>query len=294
MVCPKCRGPLAGDDTLRCGLCGAAFPVRDGIPRMSPGAAQEDERMAAEWEAQANAHAIYVDPAFIMNDWERAVLPSLFDWIGNVGGVVLDVGCGIGKLGASLTEIGRSDVTLLGMDFQAALLEEARTGYAARVEGDVHHLPFTDGAFSAAIASNALHHFPDANQAMIEIARVLRPGGVLVSYDPRYITPLETVKKLLRRNDTAFTKDHKAFRVDEYRELLGSSGLAVTEVRTIDPIGPLVATGLDYLKVGKLGIAPVIAKALAAADRKLVGSSGTSPFGLMLAGRAVKSAAHSA
>ena len=290
MACPNCGGPLAGEGELRCGACGATYPVRDGIPRMSPGAAQEDERMAAEWEAQAHAHAIYVDPAFIMNDWERAVLPTLFDWIGSLGGVVLDVGCGIGKLGASLTALGRDDVALVGTDFQATLLEEARVGYTARVEGDVHHLPFRDGAFAAAIASNALHHFPDTDRAMKEIARVLRPGGVFVAYDPRYVTPIETVKKLLRRNDHAFTKDHKAFRVDEYRDLLGSSGLSVTDVRTVDPLGPLVATGLDYLKVGKLGVAPKIAKLLAAADRALVGGSGTSPFGLMLAGRAVKPA----
>ncbi len=250
--------------------------------------------MAAEWQAQAHAHAIYVDPAFIMNDWEREVLPSLFDWIGNSGGVILDVGCGIGKLGAALAARGRSDVTLVGMDFQGELLQEARVGYAARVEGDVHHLPFKSAAFSAAIASNALHHFPDANQAMLEIARVLGPGGVLITYDPRYITPLEKLKKLLRRNDQAFTKDHKAFRVDEYRDLLGSSGLTVTEVRTIDPLGPLVATGLDYLKVGKLGVGPKIAAALAATDRILVGDRGTNPLGLMVAGRAVKSTARSA
>jgi len=143
-------------------------------------------------------------------------------------------------------------------------------------------------AFVGAIASNSLHHFPDPLVAMAEIARVLKPGGVLVSYDPRYVTPLEKLKKLLRRNDSAFTKDHKAFRVDEYRELLGSSGLQVTEVRTVDPVGPLLATGLDYLKVGKLGVAPKVAKILVATDRLLSGAGGNTPFGLMLAGRAVK------
>src|SRR5207247_6238262 len=110
--------------------------------------------------------------------------------------------------------------------------------YIGLVEGDVHHLPFKDAAFGAAIASNSLHHFPYPEVAMVEIARVLCPGGVLVTYDPRYVTLLEVLKKALRKHDKGFTEDHKAFRVDEYRTLLGSSGLKVTDVRTIDPFGP--------------------------------------------------------
>ena len=279
---------LAGDQELRCAACGTSYPIRGGIPRMSDGVKQQDERMAAEWQAQAHAHALYINPAFVMNHWEKQVLPQLFEWVGGVQGTILDVGCGVGMLGTVLAALGRSDVSLLGTDFQGTLLDEARTGYAARVEADVHHLPFRDNSFAAAIASNSLHHFPDPNQAMVEIARVLQPGGVLVTCDPRHLPPLEKLKKLLRRNDEAFTKDHKAFRVDEYRQLLGSSGLSVTDVRTVNPLGPLLATGLDYLKVGRLGFAPAIAKALAATDRIFSGSAGQTPLGLMLAGRAVK------
>jgi SAM-dependent methyltransferase len=152
----------------------------------------------------------------------------------------------------------------------------------------VQRLPFRDGAFAAAIASNSLHHFADAEAAIREIVRVLAPGGTLVTHDPRFVTPLEKVKKLVRRHDPAFTEDHKAFRVDEYRALLASGGLTVDEIATVDPIGPLVATGLDYLKVGRLGLAAPMAKALVAADRFLGGRARHTPFGLMLAGRAVK------
>jgi len=49
------------------------------------------------------------------------------------------------------------------------------------------------------------------------------------------------LKKALRKNDTAFTKDHKAFRVEEYRELLGSSGLVVSDVQTVDAIASAAA-----------------------------------------------------
>jgi ubiquinone/menaquinone biosynthesis C-methylase UbiE len=263
------------------------FPVRGGIARMTDGAEARDEAMAAEWTAQGHAHAIYMDPTFIMNDWERAVLPRLADWMGDASGTILDIGCGVGKLGTALTALGRAPARLIGTDFHGTLLEEVRDGYAGLVQADVHRLPFKDGSFSAAITTNALHHFPDPIVAMSEIARILQPGGVLVTYDPRYITPLEKLKKMLRKNDVAFTKDHKAFRVDEYRELLASSGLEVTDVRTVDPVGPLLATGLDYLKVGRLGVAMQIAKALAMVD----GAIGPNPLGLMLEARAVKPSA---
>jgi SAM-dependent methyltransferase len=291
LVCPRCRGPLTIDSACRCARCQVSFPLRDGIPRMNDGAPERDARMAAEWHAQSEAHALYVDPRSVMNHWESAALPRLVDWIGTARGPVLDVGCGVGHLGRVLAGLGRADLELVGLDFQSELLAEARTGYAARIEGDVHHLPFRDGAFAAAIASNSLHHFPDAHAAMAEITRVLAPGGTLVSYDPRFVTPLEKVKKIVRKHDRAFTPDHKAFRVDEYRALLGSGGLTVVDVTTIDPLGPLVATGLDYLKLGRTGAAGTVARWLAATDRLLAGRTGRTRFGLMLAGRAVKNGA---
>lgn len=290
LVCPRCRGPLTEQpaEMLHCTGCSVTFSLQGGIPRMSDGAEQRDARMAAEWQAQANALVQYRDPGSILANWEVQVLPQFVDWLGHIEGPVLDVGCGVGHLGRSLTAIGRSDVELIGTDFQPELLAEATSGYAGLIEADVHHLPLRDGTFAGAVASNSLHHFPDIDKAMKEIARVLRPGGVLVTYDPRYITPLELLKKRLRRNDSAFTEDHKAFRIEEYRQVLSSSGLTVTDVRCIDPFGILLATGLDYFKVGRRGLAGPIAKGLARFDRLLTGASGHTPIGLMLAGRAVK------
>jgi SAM-dependent methyltransferase len=279
LVCPRCRGSLSEPlraPLLRCPRCEVSFSVEAGIPRMSDGAEQRDARMAAEWQAQSHACSQYSDPASILANWEVQVLPQFVDWLGKADGPILDVGCGVGHLGRSLAAIGRTDVQIIGTDFQAELLAKVGPGYAALLEADVHHLPLRDASFAGVVASNSLHHFPDLELAMREIARVLRPGGVLVSYDPRYITPLELLKKRLRRNDQAFTEDHKAFRIDEYRQVLASSGLQVSEVRCVDPLGILLATGLDYFGAGRRGLATPLAKGL------------HTPLGLMLAGRAVK------
>jgi SAM-dependent methyltransferase len=275
-------------ERLRCTTCNVVFAVRGNIPRMTEAADWADPRMSAEWEAQSRARAQYIDNVSILNRWELQVLPRLVDWLGDMHGPILDVGCGVGHLGNALFAAGRSEVELVGTDFQAELLEEVGTGYLGLVEADVHHLPFRDAAFAGIIASNSLHHFPDPERAMSEIARVLRPGGVFVAYDPRFLAPLEALKKRLRRNDRAFTEDHKAFRLDEYRTLLGSSGLCVTEVSCTDPLGILLATGLDYLKAGRFGLAEPLAKTLAKVDRHLAGRARHTPLGLMLSGRAVK------
>lgn len=288
LACPRCKKDVVISTQVECTDCGAAFPIREGIPRMSDGAHMRDDRMTAEWNAQAEASPYYGDESVIMNRWEEQVLPRLLDWVGPARGVVLDVGCGVGHLGNVFAANRHAGIDLVGTDFQPELLRQAVAGYAGLVEADVHNLPFKTDSISAAIASNSLHHFPDVSTAMSEIARVLRPGGVFVAYDPRFVAPLEGVKKLLRRNDRAFTKDHKAFRVDEYRELLASSGLTVTDLRLVDPLGPLIATGLDYLKIGRLGLAVSLAKTLATLDKVIVGRSGRTTFGLMLAARAVK------
>lgn len=289
MVCPRCRGELSWEDAAtRCNACAISFPVRDGLPRMSRGFHESDPRMVAEWKAQSSARSLYVDGLAIMNQWEKEVLPHLVAWLGEVRGPVLDVGCGVGHLGDVLVSLERTDIQLVGVDFQGELLAEVRRGYAMLVEGDVQHLPLRDGCIGAAIASNSLHHFPDPEAAMREVARVLAPGGTFVAYDPRHVAPLEALKKLLRKNDSSFTEDHRAFRVEEYRALLGSSGLTVREVTTVDPLGPLIATALDYLKFGHLGVAASAAHYLAEADRLLGGKSWRNRMGLMLVGLAVK------
>ena len=292
LACPSCHRPFASASDLRCDSCQKTYAIRHDVPRFCDGIKDQDEKMAAEWEAQSNAGPHYLNPVIIMNRWEEEqVMPHILGKISDVEGIVLDAGCGVGHMGQRFVRAGRTGIDLVGMDFQEELLANVTVGYTGVVQGDIHNLPFKDGSFSAVLTSNALHHFPDPRRAMVEIARVLKPGGVFVCYDPRYVTPLEMVKKVLRRNDKLFTKDHKSFRVDEYRELIGSSGLQVTEVRTVDTLGPLVATGLDYLKVGKLGVGPQIAKILSTADRIIEGSRGQSPLGLMLVGRAVKPAA---
>ncbi|GIW72802.1 MAG: hypothetical protein KatS3mg102_2344 [Planctomycetota bacterium] len=98
------------------------------------------------------------------------------------GARLLDVGCGAGYETALLWRIFRPAL-LLGLDLMPEQLARARRavqGSGARLAcADVCRLPLRDGSFDAAFELGILHHVPQWRQALGEIARVVRPGGVL-------------------------------------------------------------------------------------------------------------------
>ena len=90
---------------------------------------------------------------------------------------VADVGAGTGKLTATLVSLG-AEVTAVEPDPQ--MLAELRRAMPAvsSVPGSAEEIPLPDASLDAVLAGQAMHWF-DLNRALPEIARVLRPGGVL-------------------------------------------------------------------------------------------------------------------
>jgi SAM-dependent methyltransferase len=92
---------------------------------------------------------------------------------------VLEVGGGEGELAARIEN--ELDVEVVGIDQSEAMVAEQRAkGIDARV-GDVQQLPFADGEFDVAVAAWMLYHVPDLDRGLAELARVLKPGGLLVA-----------------------------------------------------------------------------------------------------------------
>lgn len=94
-------------------------------------------------------------------------------------GRVLDIGCGPGA-GAALIA-AETAAAVVAADSSPRMVElAAARGLDARV-ADVQALPFEDGEFDCAVAAWMLYHVPDLDRALAELARVIRPGGLLVA-----------------------------------------------------------------------------------------------------------------
>jgi len=114
------------------------------------------------------------------------------------GNVVLDVCCGSGDLALLLCDVVGSGGRITGLDFSAAMLQDAASREAQErmqniatgsctpiqwVQGDAMDLPFEDQSFDAATMGYGLRNVSDIPKALSELRRVLRPGRTAAILD---------------------------------------------------------------------------------------------------------------
>lgn len=113
------------------------------------------------------------------------------------GAVVLDAGCGTGRNSVLCAEAG-SLVTGIDIDLQALDVARARCEeHQVTVDfspADVLNLPFNPSSFDIIISHGVLEHIPGSlhGRAISEMARVLRPGGLLFIMTPNRLSPFDT------------------------------------------------------------------------------------------------------
>ncbi|WP_103533763.1 class I SAM-dependent methyltransferase [Streptomyces sp. SM11] len=104
------------------------------------------------------------------------------------GDAVLDAGCGTGRALPALRAVVGPRGTVLGADITPAMLEEAaragRGGSGTLLRADVARLPLRDGVLDAVFGAGLISHLARPGADMTELARVVRPGGVLALFHP--------------------------------------------------------------------------------------------------------------
>jgi SAM-dependent methyltransferase len=104
------------------------------------------------------------------------------------GHVVLDVGCGTGRALPALAAAAGADGRVLGLDFTPGMLEAVRKAgrgdAATLVLADARRLPVADATADVIFAAGLVHHLPDPEAGLAELARVTRPGGILAIFHP--------------------------------------------------------------------------------------------------------------
>jgi ubiquinone/menaquinone biosynthesis C-methylase UbiE len=99
------------------------------------------------------------------------------------GGDVLECGVGTGLLLERFASFARS---ARGIDLSPGMLEGARTRGLDVREASVTDIPFDDASFDVTCSFKVLAHVPQIGRALSEMARVTRPGGVVLAefYNP--------------------------------------------------------------------------------------------------------------
>ncbi len=110
------------------------------------------------------------------------------------GGVLLDVGTGTAQLLIKIAAVSElKDVRLIGVDYFQDMVTEAERAVAEnnlqqRIEvrqADAHELPYSDNFADYIISRSTIHHWANPVQALKEIHRVLKPGGIGIIHDVR-------------------------------------------------------------------------------------------------------------
>ncbi len=112
----------------------------------------------------------------LMRAEQRAMLAL---WPDVDGASALDLACGTGRYARVLEERGAALV--VATDLSPGMLDHSHV--QRRVRADMMQLPFADESFDVVVSGLAVGHAPHLEAWMREVARVLRPGGVLVYSD---------------------------------------------------------------------------------------------------------------
>jgi ubiquinone/menaquinone biosynthesis C-methylase UbiE len=99
--------------------------------------------------------------------------------------VVIDIGCGPGNIFATLED--NKPKVLVGVDVAPnSLRSAAKLGYTG-VLADAHNLPFKSGVADVVTLNATLHHCENMDSVLKEAARLVKPGGILVTdHDPQF------------------------------------------------------------------------------------------------------------
>jgi ubiquinone/menaquinone biosynthesis C-methylase UbiE len=157
------------------------------------------------------------------------------------GDSVLDVGTGAGVLLPFLQEAVGPGGRVAAMDFAFRMLEEAKRRSVSHVKSlvnaSVEAIPFGASVFDQITCFSSFPHFPNKDRALIEMVRVLKPGG---SLSIAHLKSSEELRHLHQEVGGAVAHDELPG-PEVLRDLMGRAGFK--EVSIINQPGKFLARG---------------------------------------------------
>jgi len=216
VCCPRCKGALdfeglteyelgVQQGRLYCSTCERGYLIRDGIfymqaPEVTAASKGWDlgsfdelykaignEQSSYEWLAKLGV------PMEIAKYEYQRVKGRMLDWLQLTDdGIVLDVGAGSGYfIFEMMGKCAERDISFVGIDPSVEHIKwleyrkrKEKKSSVLTVVGDAQALPFRKETFDILVCSEVLEHIPSKQEAIAEMARVLKTGGILLLSTP--------------------------------------------------------------------------------------------------------------
>jgi ubiquinone/menaquinone biosynthesis C-methylase UbiE len=150
--------------------------------------AYDKQQATAEFNRWSESYDRCVLQWLLFGPSHRALIRRIRDVAGDRPARILDVGCGTGVFAERLrNRFPKAQVW--GVDLVDGMLNKGRqrwrlhAGHIHPVQADSERLPFAAGSFDVVTCANSFHHYPHQDRAVVEMHRVLRPGGRLLLID---------------------------------------------------------------------------------------------------------------
>ena len=182
--------------------------------------------------------------------WSRLVAREFVEWLGIPPAASwLDVGCGTGALTETILRRA-NPAQVHGIDpsegYLALAREQVRDPRVRFDAGDARHLSVESARYDAVVSALVLNFIPDVATGIAEMARVVRPGGIVAGYVWDYAGKMELMRYFwdaavaLRPQDLERDEGRRfpMCRPGPLKGLFEAAGLKDVEVRSIDVATP--------------------------------------------------------
>lgn len=240
--CPDCRRAtiVKHEAALICITCSRTFQVFDHVVDLLPSDLAEHKRAEDELHISGGTalwRALVFQKASYIRLFERLWMAQV---VNEQTRTFLELAGGL-CYASALVKLRRPDVWVIASDIspryliksqQVARFMEAKVDHFAAVDAEC--LPFDDQQFDAIFTGISMHHLPDIPAMLREVARVLRPGGLLLGVDTA-----EPALRLFARQHAKLKKRRTAEKgvlerhmtLSQWRSVLRRSGVPGTMVR---------------------------------------------------------------
>ena len=174
----------------------------------------------------------------VVNTANRAVYTATGTAVARLihpGDTVLECACGTGAITAA---IAPTCACVVATDYSEGMLKQARKKLArfphvVVEQADITDLHYADDSFDAVVAGNVIHLLPEPGDALKEIKRVVRPGGMIIV--PTYVIPKKRTHtmflRLISRFGVHFQEHFDPASYRAFFERMGCTGVTYRVVR---------------------------------------------------------------